>query len=431
MSLAKREEEILRIKSASFHPQMNEALEKIIRANVLKTVRTTIELALIEELLVERKKMQSFSRRSGYYPRILNTQYGQIPTLNVPKLRSCNKEREWKVLERHEKNIVGMLAYASYLYVMGLSIRDLQMALYFLLGTVLSRNAINRVTLKLQGRLDEERLYRIERTPLVLIVDGVWVSVQYDLDEFFIDRSGHKRQKRKAQDRVLLAVMAIYADGSSHILHYELAENESQESWNTVFAQMIERGLLGEAVEVVVSDGTKGLLAAMKKHLPNAKQQRCITHKVRGMYPYLTYQDLPDKDKEGKTLTVGQAKKERWRQVKRDAYAIYDEPSLDKAQAKLKDFVVKWEAVEPDALHAFQWGIQRTFVFYGFDKELHPAIRTTNLLERFFRTFRNKADEIGAFPNETSCLTLFLVVLNFDHAKHNRMPPDMANTLGH
>ena len=33
MSLAKREEEILRIKSASFHPQMNEALEKIIRAN--------------------------------------------------------------------------------------------------------------------------------------------------------------------------------------------------------------------------------------------------------------------------------------------------------------------------------------------------------------------------------------------------------------
>ena len=243
-------------------------------------------------------------------------------------------------------------------------------------------------------------------------------------------QSGHKRQKRKAQDRVILAVMAIYADGSSHILHYELAENESEESWKAVFAQMIERGLLGEAVEVVVSDGTKGLLAAMKEHLPNAKQQRCITHKVRGMYTYLTYQDLPETDQDGKTLTVGQAKKERWHQIKRDAYAIYDEPSVDRAQARLKDFATKWEALEPDALHAFQWGIQRTFVFYDFDKELHPAIRTTNLLERFFRTFRNKADEIGAFPNETSCLTLFLVVLNFDHAKHNRMPT-MANTLGH
>lgn len=430
MSLANREEEILRIKSASFHPQMNATLEKIIRANVLKTVRSTIELALVEELLIEREKMQSFPRRSGYYPRILNTQYGQIPVLNVPKLRSCNKERDWQILERHEKNIVGLLAYASYLYVMGLSIRDLQMALYFLLGSVLSRNAVNRVTLKLQERLDEERFRRIERTPLALIVDGVWVSVQYDLDKFFIDKSGHKRQKRKAQDRVILAVMAIYADGSSHILHYELAENESEESWKAVFAQMIERGLLGEAVEVVVSDGTKGLLAAMKEYLPNAKQQRCITHKVRGMYSYLTYQDLPETTQDGKTLTVGQAKKERWHQIKRDAYAIYDEPSVDRAQAKLKDFVTKWQALEPDALHAFQWGIQRTFVFYDFDKELHPAIRTTNLLERFFRTFRNKADEIGAFPNETSCLTLFLVVLNFDHAKHNRMPA-MANTLGH
>lgn len=430
MTLANREEEILRIKSASFHPQMNDALEKIIRANVLKTVRSTIELALVEELLVEREKMQNFPRRSGYYPRILNTQYGQIPDLNVPKLRSCNKERDWQILERHEKNIVGLLAYASYLYVMGLSIRDLQMALYFLLGSVLSRNAVNRVTLKLQERLDEERLHRIDRTPLAIIVDGVWVSVQYDLDEFFIDKSGHKRQKRKAQDRVILAVMAIYADGSSHILHYELAENESEESWKAVFAQMIERGLLGEAVKVVVSDGTKGLLAAMKEHLPNAKQQRCITHKVRGMYTYLTYQDLPETDQDGKILTIGQAKKERWHQIKRDAYAIYDEPSVDKAQARLKDFVAKWEVLEPDALHAFQWGIQRTFVFYDFDKELHPAIRTTNLLERFFRTFRNKADEIGAFPNETSCLTLFLVVLNFDHAKHNRMPT-MANTLGH
>ncbi|MGB7414095.1 MAG: hypothetical protein WA902_07790 [Thermosynechococcaceae cyanobacterium] len=32
----------------------------------------------------------------------------------------------------------------------------------------------------------------------------------------------------------------------------------------------------------------------------------------------------------------------------------------------------------------------------------------------------NKADEIGAFPNEESCLTLFFLVLQRDHAKHNR-----------
>lgn len=427
MRIEKRKEEILRIKEASFHPQMRDALEKTIRANVISTVRNTIELALIEELLVDREKMQTSPRRSGYYSRILHTQYGQISDLSVPKLRSGNKERNWQILERHEKNVVGMLAYASYLYVMGLSIRDLQMALYFLLGTVLSTTAINRVTLKVQKRLDEERLRKIERTPIALIVDGVWVSIQYDMDEFLIDKSGHKRRKRKAQDRVLLAVMALCADGSSYILHYEIAEEENEATWKTLFAHMIERGLIPETVQLVVSDGTKGLLAAMNEYLPNAKQQRCITHKVRGMNRYLTYQDLPDTNEDGNLLTAEKARKQRWYQLKKDAYAIYDAPSLVEAKAKLETFVDKWKAVEPKAIHAFQWGIQRTFVFYDFDKELYPAIRTTNLLERFFRVFRTKADEIGAFPNETSCLTLFLVVVNFDHAKHSRLP--VANTL--
>ena len=144
------------------------------------------------------------------------------------------------------------------------------------------------------------------------------------------------------------------------------------------------------------------------------------------MNRYLSYQDLPTVDEEGHPLTSDEARKQRWYQLKKDAYAIYDEHSKPKAQAQLTAFVQKWQPLEPKAVHAFQWGIQRTFVFYDFDQELHPLIRTTNLLERFFREFRTKSDEIGAFPNETSCLTLFLLVVTFDHAKHNRTP--VANT---
>ncbi len=55
------------------------------------------------------------------------------------------------------------------------------------------------------------------------------------------------------------------------------------------------------------------------------------------------------------------------------------------------------------------------------DPALHALTRTTNLLERFFREFRNKADEIGAFPNQTSCLILFFLVMQREHAKHDRL----------
>ena len=94
--------------------------------------------------------------------------------------------------------------------------------------------------------------------------------------------------------------------------------------------------------------------------------------------------------------------------------------SYSEAQQRLAQFVSNWEKIEPKAVHAFKWGIHTTFSFYDFDKELHGHIRTTNHLERFFREFRNKADEIGAFPNETSCLTLFSLVMLRDHAKHDR-----------
>ncbi len=426
MNIKAREQQILRVQAASFHPQMNEALEKQLRADVVTTVQRTLEAALVEEVIAERTKMLVPPRRSGYYQRVLDTQYGRIPHLHVPKLRAGDKDREWQILTRYERNMGGLLTYAGYLYVMGLSLRDLQTALYFLLGTVLSTTAVNRVTLQVQAQLDQERLKKIAQTPLAIIVDGVWVSIQYDLDAYKIDKAGHRRHQRHAQERVILCVMAVYADGSHYVLHYEIAEDEDETTWGAVFAHLIARGLDPQAVKLVISDGTTGLLTAMAQFLPAAQQQRCITHKVRGMHRYLTYQELPTVDDTGGALTTTEAKHQRWQQLKTEAYAIYDAPSQPTAQAQLTAFVDKWQALEPKALHAFQWGIQRTFTFYAFDKELHSLIRTTNALERFFREFRAKADEIGAFPNATSCLTVFLLVVTFDHAKHDRIP--VANT---
>ena len=71
----------------------------------------------------------------------------------------------------------------------------------------------------------------------------------------------------------------------------------------------------------------------------------------------------------------------------------------------------------------FQKDIELTFTFYQFEAELHSRIRTTNLIERIFEEFRRKADKIGSFPNEMSCMTLFFLVVQREHAKHNRPFP--------
>ena len=62
-------------------------------------------------------------------------------------------------------------------------------------------------------------------------------------------------------------------------------------------------------------------------------------------------------------------------------------------------------------MQVFQRDLELTFTLYQFDSTLHRHIRTTNHLERLFREFRTKSDEIGAFPHQTSCLTVFFLVI--------------------
>ncbi|MGJ3246738.1 MAG: transposase, partial [Elainellaceae cyanobacterium] len=329
----------------------------------------------------------------------------------------------------YQRGVQGFLDWVCYLYVLGLSIRDLQVLLYWQLGHVLSCNAINQVTLRVHQRMETHRYARIEHTPSVLIVDGVWVEIQYSTGDVKLDRSGHQRHVRHAQERVILAVMAVWPDGNHELLHYEIALKEETEAWRQVFDHLIERGLNPNDVKLVVSDGSRGLLTAMGKTLPVAQQQRCITHKVRALDSYLKYKQLPTTDDTGQPIEPQQARQQRKVEVFTDAYHIYDAPTYEEAQQRCHGFIEKWGALEPDAIHAFQWGLERTFSYYQLEASWHRFIRTTNALERLFREFRTKADEIGAFPNEQSCLTLFFLVIQLDHAKHNRK--SVANKSGH
>jgi transposase-like protein len=421
MKIAEREQQILRVKATSFQPELDEALEQALRTAVLEAIKTTLETALDEEVKAELAKLsEDRPRRSGYFKRGLDTQYGHLEALRVPKLRRRNGEREWQILQRYQRELGNLLNWLCCVYVMGLSLRDLQEALYFLIGHVLSRTAVNKVTIAIQKQLDTRRLSKIGKTPKIIVVDGVWVDIQYTRDEFKEDRSGNMRQCRKAEERAVLAALAVWEDGSYEMLHYEIATGEGEAEWSQFFEHLIDRGLNPTAVELVVSDGTLGLPKALQKNLPNAQQQRCITHKVRGLERYLSYGELPQVDPNGQSLKPDEAKRQRRSEIIYEAYQIYEVDSMEKAQQRLQQFVAKWQLLEPKAVQVFQRDLELTFTFYQFDSSLHRHIRTTNHLERLFREFRTKSDEMGAFPHETSCLTVFFLVIERDHAKHDR-----------
>jgi transposase-like protein len=107
-------------------------------------------------------------------------------------------------------------------------------------------------------------------------------------------------------------------------------------------------------------------------------------------------------------------------EITSDAYEVFEAVDLNQAQECLQTFAQKWQSLEPDAVRTFLKDSELTLTFDQFPLDLHCHIRTTNHLERLFREFRAKSDEIGAFPNEMSGLTIFCMVVERDHAKHDR-----------
>lgn len=389
---------------------------------VQEVVQTTIEKALVEELEEYRDSLPEGERprRSGYYPRDLDTEYGRIDDLSVPKLREGNEDRPWNILTRYQRSLASLFVLTSQMYVLGLSLPDIQIMMCMLLGQALSLNAINRVSLTAQSQMEVQRQAAIKKTPAYVIVDGVWVSIMYPTGEIKVDEAGHERECKEVKKRVVLVAMAVWEDGTRSIIHYEVAEGETQEGWEEMFKNMIERGLDPSKVKIVSSDGANGLAKVIEEYLPEGRQQRCITHKVRNIEQNLEYNDLETEDEEGKKLKETEAKERRRGEIVGDAYEVYEADTRKEAEKKLEEFEEKWKEKEPKAVKNFMRGREQTLEYYDEPKAMWKHIRTTNHLERFFRDFRQRSDEIGAFRNEACCLGIIFMLLRYQQAKHRR-----------
>jgi putative transposase len=418
--------QVNRIWYASFQTDLADTLASHLRRHALAGVQAALELALVEELEVHRQPYRQHSlpvalQRSGTYTRRVLTTHGFIPDLHIPKLRGENHARPWQVLTRYQLSMPLLLDQALYLYTLGLSIRDLQEALYVLFGHVLSREAVNRITRAARSPMEEWRTQPITDTPPILLVDGVWGQVLQPTGALWLDQSGHERREMRGVDQVILTVMGVWEDGRHQILHYQLATGEDTAAWSDLLTTLLGRGVDAAAVQMVVSDGSTGLPAALATHLPDAKQQRCVVHKIRGLERAFCYRDLTMIDPvTGEPLTYEAARRLRRQQLSTDAHAIFEAPSRAEADARLAVFRTIWGSLEAEVVRLLTKDVDACLTFYQFEQPLHRLIRSTNLLERFFREFRTKSDEIGAFPNDISCLVVFHLIVIRDDAKHDR-----------
>lgn len=418
---------IERIRVECFQHPVSHALLEQLEGEVQGVIARVVDESLARELdeylgfgRYERTgeaKLPS-QHRSGSYPRSLRTVWG--PTqVRVPKLRRGNKGREWRVLERYERSFGPWLDMQLHLYRLGLSQRDLQEILHLGFGQVLSIKSVEHLTDVAREEMEAFRQAQLEDTPPVIIVDGVNLKILCPTGTYRVNQRGQHRIVKRREECVILAALGVWPDGRYQILYFEVVDKETKANWKQFFRHLRAKGLDTNELQLVVSDGRPGLHTAIRTVFPDTvKHQRCIFHKLKNLADNLDYgrlelnPDLPRRE------AVRQAKKARARAILQDAAAIYASSDIAVIAQRLTEFQQKWATLEPKAVRCFSNKFDLTLNYLRVPFPRKRLIRTTNLLERFFREFGSRADEIGCFGSQTQAETLFYLILEREKAKH-------------
>ena len=367
-------------------------------ARIRGAVQATIQLVLDEEL--ERlvgagpyeRSDQRVDVRNGRYQRHIVTTAGEVP-VRVGRTRGGGAATA--PLGRYARRRPEIDAAVTQAYVGGLSTRDMSPVTKALLGKSIGRSTVSRVTKRLEDRVDELR-----RQPITGPIPYLY------LDATFIDA----RWARTVENVSALVAYGVGLDGHRQLLAVQIGAQESEATWAELLGELVARGLSG--VELIVRDEHAGLIAAARKALPEARQQRCTVHLMRNVSSH-----VPQRHQ---------------KRLARELVKVLHAESLDAAKRNLKQFRLLFAKQFTEAVECLERGFADATTYYAFPEAHWTRIRTTNGLERLHGELKRRTRAIGAFPDRASALRLITAVaLQVTSIWSDRLYLDMSLLANH
>jgi len=306
------------------------------------------------------------AHRNGYKKRSLKTRVGEI-TLNKPQLRETSFET--KVFDRYSRIEKALINAVVESYIQGVSTRKIQDIVSHLGLDQLSPSSISRISKELDDKINEFLNRPIEKTIKYLFVDASYFKV---------------RVESRYVNRAFLVITGIREDGYREILGARIADCEDELFWSGLFDDLKLRGLSG--VELVVSDGHKGIQKAVQESFLGASWQMCHVHFMRAVL-----KNIPNKYKE----EIAQKVKE----------ALDHEQAIQTLSKELAD---RGYSKALDTVERFRFDLWN---YRAFPKGHWRRIRTTNVMERINKELKRRSRVVGAFPNDQSFMRLGVSIL--------------------
>jgi putative transposase len=352
-----------------------------VKQETLKLVKQLMEVSMHEELVVytqaewHERTGQDRPYRNGFYPRALSTELGLIPELRIPRTRDGHFHPA--VLPRYQRRQAAVNGLLQEVFLAGVSTRRVGEVVQPLLGVRWSATTVSTVTKTLDAAVHQFHRRELLDEYQVLFLDGVTMKVK--------DALGTKK-------RLVLVAYGITVFGQRVLVSFRQAKSESAAAWEAFLNDLYHRGLLGKELRLLVTDGGKGLHAAVEVVYPYVPRQRCWVHKLRNVA-----NKIPRRQQAG---CLQQAK------------TIYQAPTKRAAMRQFHQWERRWHATAPKAVACLRVDLDELLTVFDFPEAQRVKLRTTNVIERCFREVRRRTRPIGCFTNAASCDRIIYAVFH-------------------
>jgi transposase-like protein len=304
--------------------------------------------------------------RNGSRTRTLKTVDGKLE-LKKPQIREFPFET--RVFDRYSRVERALDSVILESYIQGVSTRNVMNVVESLGVENISASYVSTLASELDASVKSFLERPIESPMKFIYIDATYFKVRED------GTYGNK---------ALYVCIGINPEGRREILSAHLYDSETEIQWESFFDDLKDRGLRG--VELVISDGHKGIQESVTRSFLGAAWQYCHVHFMRNLMK------LIPKKKQSSVMQI----------IKQ---ALENESLVSQAQ----DLLLK-EGLEK-ASDMFERWYPSLYNYRAFGESNQRRLRTTNVLERLNLEFKRRTKKIGAFPSEQSLLRLVVSIM--------------------
>jgi len=354
-------------------------------------LKAIIEQALLAERdrylelgYYEHAPLSRLDYRNGFYFRDLVTKLGLLARLRIPRTRKGFHSRFLPRYQRRQQMVNSLILQA---FLRGISTREVGDVLAPLLGEAYSAQTVSNIARELNQAVQQFHQRPLRDDYVYLFLDGVVLKV--------------RNLAAKVCRRTVLVAYGLLPDGRREIIDYQIAPGESEIAWSEFLQHLFLRGLQGQNLKLIVTDGGTGLRAALPLVYPRIPLQLCWAHKLR---------NIAEKVRRKESSCVA------------EAAAIYRAANKSEAQRAFRTWQQHWQSQRPRAVACLERDLDFLLNFFEVPEAHWKKVRTTNVIERAFREVRKRTRPMSSFSNLESCDRIIYGVLSHLNSSWERKP---------